>query len=188
MKRDFLIALSLYGLTGAAMAEQPGWFLEAPADEHVLESNAWLLLPIKQPGLQNDRQYALNFRAGFRFSEAFTLSAGLDEYLLNNTRGQFCAASDFVCQASRERLIDYGTAYTVSLAPAIRLDEELSIYGHLGVQGWNVESGADAVSSRELLFGIGVGYDISNPFRLQLEYRSMDLDIKLTSIGFTWRF
>lgn len=131
----------------------------------------------------------LNLRAGFQFSSTFSLSAGLDEYLLDTAGRKNCAATDFVCLAGRERAIDYGTAYSFSLAPAIKLDDELSIYGHLGVQRWSIKNGGDsAANNREVLFGVGVGYDISNPFRLQLEYRSMDLDIKLTSIGFSWRF
>lgn len=185
--RRLLPAFLLCGLISGVAAEQPGWFLEIPADAALRAENAALLQPVSNG--HADEKESLNLRAGFRFSEAFSLSAALDEYLLDTSARHRCAATDFVCQAGRVRTIDQGSAYSLSLAPSIRLDDELSIYGHLGLQSWKIHHGGDgAINSREVLFGIGVGYDVSNPFRLQLEYRSMDLDIKLTSIGFTWRF
>lgn len=187
MKQRFFSVIILSCLFGGAEADQTGWFLDVPGSSAQQDDNALLLRPANIPRVAGKE--ILNLRAGFRFSPAFSLSAGLDEYLLDTAGRPHCASTDFVCLASRERAIDYGTAYSFSLAPAIRLDDELSIYGHLGVQGWSIKHGGnDAAGKREVLFGVGVGYDISNPFRLQLEYRSMDLDIKLTSIGFTWRF
>lgn len=187
MRQHFLSAVILFGLFGSATGDEPGWFLEVPGSSALPDDNTLLLRPIKKSRAAS--KDVLNLRAGFRFSPAFSLSAGLDEYLLDTAGQTQCASTDFVCLAGRDRAIDYGTAYSFSLAPALRLDDELSIYGHLGVQGWSVQHGGDGTANRrELLFGVGLGYDVSNPFRLQLEYRSMDLDIKLTSIGFTWRF
>lgn len=187
MKQLLLPAIFLCGLAGSAAAEQPGWFLEVPGETLSQNDNVELLQPVELTA--TNVAGMLNLRAGFRFSESFSLSAGLDEYFLDTVGKQNCAATDFICLAGRERAIDQGTAYSFSLAPSIQLDDELSIYGHLGLQRWNIQHGGDSgISNREVLFGLGVGYDVSNPFRLQLEYRSMDLDIKLTSIGFTWRF
>lgn len=185
MQRYILTVIFLSGLVGTTAAGDYGWFLETPRTSDRAGVGAELL----KPRVESASQDILNLRAGYRFSEVFTLHAGLDEYLLDTTRGQSCLAADFVCRAASDRSIHYGTSYALSLAPAIRLDDDLSIYGHLGVQGWNVQPGTEAATTKhDLLFGIGVGYDVSNPFRVQLEYRSMDLDIKLTSIGFTWRF
>lgn len=187
MKQKVLPALILCGLFGAASAEQPAWFVEVPATAAAGNDSMSFLKQSASP-FQAGKDI-LNLRAGFRFSPAFSLVAGLDEYLLDAAATRTCAPTDFVCLSGRDRAIDYGTAYSVSVAPAYRLDDELSIYGHLGIQEWRIRQGGDgAAKPREVLFGVGVGYDISNPFRLQLEYRSMDLDIKLTSIGFTWRF
>ncbi len=185
MKQQLLTLLISFGLFGAACAEEPGWFVERPGQDFRGALNSNFLQPtgdLADNGL-------MSLRAGFRFSKNFTLSAALDEYLLDSTRLKGCLATDFVCQSARERAIDFGAAYGFTLAPALYLDHDLSLYGHLGVRGWDLQVGGEnAVTRRELMFGVGVGYDISNPFRLQLEYRAMDLDIKLTSIGFTWRF
>lgn len=185
MKRQLITLLAGFGLVGAAGADETGWFVERPGDGplHTLESE------FLSPSAGVAATQPLQLSAGFRFSQHFTLSAALDEYLLDHTRFEGCLATDFVCLSAQDRSIEYGTAYSFALAPALRLDDDLSIYGHLGVRDWDIQVGGDgAARSRELMFGLGVGYDISNPFRLQLEYRSMDLDIKLTSIGFTWRF
>ncbi len=187
MKRHLPAAIVFCALCGGVAADQPGWFLEVADGLPQQDDNTVLLRPVAIPQIAGKDVF--NLRAGFRFSDAFSLSAGLNEYLLDNAGRQHCAATDFVCLAGRERAVDYGTAYSFSLAPSLRLDDDLSVYGHLGVQGWQINHGADfGAGSRKVLFGLGVGYDISNPFRLQLEYRSMDLDIKLTSIGFSWRF
>ena len=187
MKQQLLSALMFSTLVGAAAAEAPGWFVEVPATAALNNDNMSLLKQSEaSPSAGKD---LFNLRAGFHFSPAFSLVAGLDEYLLDTAGNRACASTDFVCLSGRDRDIELGTAYSFSLAPAIQLDDDLSIYGHLGVQEWRVRQGGDGGENlREVLFGVGVGYDISNPFRLHLEYRSMDLDIKLTSIGFTWRF
>lgn len=185
MKQPLLILLTGLGLLSSAFADETGWFVERAGADRV---GALSADPLK-PAATLAGQSLTTLRAGFRFSRNFTLSAALDEYLLDHTRFEGCLATDFVCQSARERTIDYGTAYGITLAPALYLDDDLALYGRLGLRGWNLQvAGDDAVTRKELMFGIGLGYDISNPFRLQLEYRAMDLDIKLTSIGFTWRF
>lgn len=185
MKQQLLTLLIGCGLFGGACAEEPGWFVERPGQAARTAPNLDFLRPadeLADSGL-------VSLRAGFRFSQHFTLNAALDEYLLDHTRLEGCLATDFVCQSARARDIDSGTAYGFTLAPALYLDHDLSLYGHLGIRGWDLRvGGEDVITRHELMFGVGVGYDISNPFRLQLEYRAMDLDIKLTSIGFTWRF
>ena len=185
MKQQLLTLLISFGLSGGVCAEESGWFVERPGED--LRSTP--MIDFLQPADELTDGGLVSLRAGFRFNQNFTLRAALDEYLLDHTRFEGCLATDFVCQSARARAIDAGIAYGFTLAPALYLDHDLALYGHLGVRGWDLQvGGEDAVTRHKLMFGVGVGYDISNPFRLQLEYRSMDLDIKLTSIGFTWRF
>ncbi len=173
------------GLASASSAADPGWFVETPHER----AERGFDTALQDAGSTLSGPDLVNLRAGYRFSENFTLSAALDEYLLDAMRIQNCNAIDFVCLAARERAIDHGTTYTLALAPALRLDEDLSVYGQLGLQGWHIKTGGDSrPHRRELMFGVGLRYDLSKPFRLKLEYQALDLDIKLTSIGFSWRF
>lgn len=184
MRQRLFIGLLLGSLASASAADDLGWFLETPA-----EQSAHYFTPAFSDGAYPPgSESLLQLRAGIRFSESFTLSADLGDYLLDLTRGGACAATDFICMSARDRGIEYGRVYDVALAPALQLDEGLSLYGQLGLRGWDVQVGGDVPDRRELMFGVGLRYDISNPFKLQLEYQELDLDIKLTSIGFTWRF
>ena len=183
-----LVAMILWpglALAGAAAADEPGWFLESPAAAGHAELGVDLLAP--QFGEQKSSPLSLS--AGYRFSESFSLRAQIREIVFNPSHNQPCSETDFACAAGRHSSLDFSAGYALSLMPAFLLHSDLAVYGRLGIQGWNVEANGDpSVNKSDLLFGIGMGYDVSNPLRLQLEYRSMDLDIKLTSIGFSWRF
>lgn len=185
MNQQLIAGLLFCGLASASFASDPGWFVETPVQDSDYGFEA--SLQQRDPVLSGPE--LVNLRAGYRFSENFTLSAALDEYLLDVMRIQNCSGIDFVCLAVRERAIDHGTVYTLALAPSLKLDDDLSVYGRFGLQGWKLNAGQDdRPHRRELMFGVGLRYDLAKPFRLKLEYQALDLDIKLTSIGFSWRF
>lgn len=186
MRKHFfaLLLTQALALSGIAAAEEQGWFLEQPSPT-TFGSSADLL--VSHVRVSDVHVPALN--AGYRFNEAFTILALFREVIMDPARVLRCEEGDFACAAVNPPALDDATGYSLSLMPALMLHDDLAVYGHLGIQGWNVEAnGNPDLRRRELLFGIGVGYDISNPLRLQLEYRSLDLDIKLTSVGFSWRF
>lgn len=186
--RERLLAIMLCaGVAPAtvAAADEPGWFLEQPS----AFANAELGIDLLAPRFDVWEHPLLTLSAGYRFNESFSLRARVYEVATDTNHGQRCTDTDFVCSSAGQLALDYVAGYSLSLMPAFLLHDDLAVYGHLGVQGWNVEANGDPnVKKSDLLFGIGVGYDVSNPLRLQLEYRSMDLDIKLTSVGFSWRF
>lgn len=172
-------------LAAAAAAEEPGWFLEQPPYADRVELGADVLAPRNVL----DAQPTLSLSGGYRFSEYFLLRATIRELVVDTERMARCMDGDFTCAVAAYASFDPTPGYSLSLVPAILLHDDLAFYGRLGIQEWSLmEIGESSLKKSELLFGIGIGYDVSNPLRLQLEYRSMDLDIKLTSIGFSWRF
>ena len=184
MRMRLFALLLLAVLSCGTAADERGWFLEQPVTA-ATELGADLLAP--RYNVPDHLLLALN--AGYRFNASFSLQAKFRGLVTDRSRGFPCADSDYACSALEYRPLDDTTGYALSLMPSILLHDDLAIYGRLGIQGWNVEAnGNPDLKKRDLLFGIGLGYDVSNPLRLQLEYRSLDLDIKLTSVGFSWRF
>jgi opacity protein-like surface antigen len=136
----------------------------------------------------DDSSYALG--VGYSFTPAISLETAYQDFGSPSAQtdcppGYACLVVPLLTQADT-------TALSLSLVGSLPLNDQLEIYGKLGLTSWKIKfngiSSAFDDSGKDLHYGLGLRWSIGNRWKWFGEYAHVDLDITSFSIGIRYDF
>jgi len=125
---------------------------------------------IDEENFDDDKNIPQGF-VGWQITPIFGLEAGYADF---GTFGDSAASAD---------------TDGASLAATLRLpvSERFAIYGKAGQFWWDtkfdIENISESFDDKELFYGVGLSYELTNNIDLRLSYDRMDIDVSRRSVG-----
>ncbi len=131
-----------------------------------------------------------NFEGGYNFGRFFSVELGFRDYSLVEQIDFGCRnPSDLKCFERGLTADSSMSSYSFSLVPRWPVNDNLSLYGKLGVVDWIIESDDfSRLDYNNLQYGLGIRYDFSSEFGIMINYEAVDTERDATSLGLSWRF
>ena len=132
----------------------------------------------------DDEDTGFKIFGGYDFNENIGIEGGYTDY------GEL-TASDGITTVTAEL-----TAFAISGKGAIPLNDNISVFGKLGVAFWDAEASASGFGSADaddtdLTYGIGAEFDVNETFGVRGEWERLDADgedVDLLSISAILKF
>lgn len=184
--RSFLCEISgslLLAVPGLVTADSPldiGWFIEAGIStvDSSRDVGGFSL-----DGDENGWQLGL----GYSLNRYFSVKA--DYHDLGQGHYASTCPPPNVCPIQNVDRVDI-EAFALSATGRLAVTPAIDVYAKLGVTSWNSDFRQFQHDESEvgLLYGAGVGVDLSAALRLNVQYDLYDFDVNAAAVSLAWRF
>lgn len=125
---------------------------------------------------------------GYAFNGAFAVELGYHDF--GDPTGYAGCPPEVFCIAAFLPEDTSVTGWSGQLAGTLSLGYDLSLIGKAGVIGWRTSARSPSLDEdgSELIYSLGLNWDITEKLGVQLSYERVDLDITTARAGLLFRF
>lgn len=190
-----VLALLMLAATAARAGDSP-WFARAKFGQ--AEADAKLGEPVFGRRIDDDDGTAA-IELGYRFGPHLAVQAGYHDLGEYEALEYPCPPGDVCPEVGGTIPFELATVeltgVSLALVPRLPLGERFSAFAKAGVIDWEAKLVSDVggrtidtFDDRDLLLGVGVGYDLPSGLGFQLELEGFELDARALTAGIGWRF
>lgn len=125
---------------------------------------------------------------GYAFSNNWAVELGYHDF--GDPTGFAGCPPEVLCIAAFVPEDTSVTGWSGQLAGTLPLGYDLSLIGKAGVIGWKTSARSPSLDEdgSELIYSLGLNWDITEKLGMQLSYEKVDLDITTARAGLMFRF